>query len=149
MKTTVGLTYRAALVAVCIGVTSAQADTIQTFNLVDVTFQDGGTAAGSFALDLTNNTVYNVHITTSPGSALPGGNYMSVESGVTTACIFNDCGADFGGNLNFDVEFRFGAFGEPGSGFLILAAYNASLNTIFQLSTDSSFEGAGRREDAA
>jgi hypothetical protein len=48
-----GLTYRAALVAVCIGVTSAQADTIQTFDLVGVRFNDGGTATGSFALDLT------------------------------------------------------------------------------------------------
>jgi hypothetical protein len=46
-------------------VAPASADTIATFTLDHVTFNDGGNATGGFTLDLTTSTLSNVDITTS------------------------------------------------------------------------------------
>jgi hypothetical protein len=46
-------------------VAPASANTVVTFTLDDVTFSDGGTAAGSFALDLTTDAITMVDITSS------------------------------------------------------------------------------------
>ena len=46
-------------------VAPASADTIANFTLDGVTFGDGGTATGSFTLDLDTSTLSNVNITTS------------------------------------------------------------------------------------
>ena len=54
------------------GVTSAHA---ATWNLVDVTFDDGGTATGSFDYDAATNTYSNIDIMTTAGSVLPGTSY--------------------------------------------------------------------------
>ena len=43
----------------------ASADTVANFTLDSVTFSDGGTATGTFTLDLTTSTLSNINITTS------------------------------------------------------------------------------------
>jgi hypothetical protein len=49
-----------------------------TWNLLQVQFQDGGTASGSFVYDADTNTYSNVNITTTAGSARPGATYAFV-----------------------------------------------------------------------
>jgi hypothetical protein len=57
-------------------VAPASANTIQTYELNGVTFSDGGTATGSFTLDLTTNTLVSSSIVTSFKNILfPGGDY--------------------------------------------------------------------------
>jgi hypothetical protein len=67
MKTRFGI---AAAVVILGFAAPASADTIANFVLDGVTFNDGGTASGSFTLDLTTDTLSNVNITTSTDSAL-------------------------------------------------------------------------------
>lgn len=62
MKTRVGI---AIAVAVLGFAAPASADTIANFTLDGVTFSGGGTATGTFALDLDTSTLSNVNITTS------------------------------------------------------------------------------------
>jgi hypothetical protein len=56
-------------------VAPASADTIANFTLDDVTFNDGGTATGTFTLDLDTSSLSNVDITTS-GDKLLGTTYL-------------------------------------------------------------------------
>jgi len=54
----------------------ASANTIQTFELDGVTFSDGGTASGTFTVDLTTNTVVSSSIFTSfKNIVFVGGDY--------------------------------------------------------------------------
>lgn len=50
-----------------------------TWNLNNVTFDDGGIVTGSFVYDATTGTYSSVSITTSGGSALPGTTYTTSE----------------------------------------------------------------------
>jgi hypothetical protein len=57
-------------------VAPASANTIQTYELNGVQFSDGGTATGSFTLDLTTNTLLSSDITTSfKNIVFVGGDY--------------------------------------------------------------------------
>jgi hypothetical protein len=62
MKTRLGVAIALALMGL---VAPASADTIANFTLDNVTFNDDGTATGSFTLDLTTSTLSNIDITTS------------------------------------------------------------------------------------
>jgi hypothetical protein len=53
----------------------ASANTIANFALDGVIFNDGGTASGTFSLDLTTHIINQVSITTTPGGALAGSTY--------------------------------------------------------------------------
>lgn len=55
----------------------ASADGI-TWDLVGVTFSDGGTASGSFVYDATTNTYSDIDITTTAGSAFGGATYTFI-----------------------------------------------------------------------
>jgi hypothetical protein len=52
-----------------------------TWDLSGVTFSDGGTASGSFVYDAVTNTVSDVDITTTAGTAFGGATYTSVDPG--------------------------------------------------------------------
>lgn len=52
-----------------------------TWTLHDVTFDDGGTATGTFDYDADTNTVSAVDITTSAGTSFPGADYTLVDPG--------------------------------------------------------------------
>ena len=55
---------------------SARADVV-TFTLENLTFSDGGTASGSFSLDLTTDLVTSNNITTTTVGGFPGTNYAT------------------------------------------------------------------------
>jgi hypothetical protein len=66
----------AGLILAVMAVAPASANTIQTFNLNGVKFNDGGTATGSFTLDLTTHTVVSSSIFTSfKNLVFVGGDY--------------------------------------------------------------------------
>jgi hypothetical protein len=59
-----------------LAVAPASANTIQTYELNGVTFKDGGTATGSFTMDLTTNTLVSSSIFTSfKNIVFVGGDY--------------------------------------------------------------------------
>ena len=58
---------------------SAQAMTVWT--LTDVTFEDGGTATGSFAFDAGSNAFSDILLTTTAGSSFPGTVYSAFQAG--------------------------------------------------------------------
>ena len=61
------------------------------WNLVGVTFDDGGTASGSFVYDADTNTYSNISITTTAGSAFGGATYTlinDVADGPTASGIY-------------------------------------------------------------
>jgi hypothetical protein len=53
-----------------------------TWNLLGLTFSDGGSAFGSFAFDATLNQYSSVDITTTTGSSRSGAHYDTVSNGV-------------------------------------------------------------------
>ena len=59
---------------------SASADGI-TWNLIGVTFDDGGSASGSFVFDASTDTASSIHITTTAGSSFGGATYKDVDPG--------------------------------------------------------------------
>lgn len=59
---------------------AASADTV-TWNLVGVTFNDGGTASGSFVYDATTNSFSSINIVTTAGTVLGGAAYMGLAPG--------------------------------------------------------------------
>jgi hypothetical protein len=66
----------AGLVFAVLAAAPASANTIQTYELNGVTFNDGGTATGSFTLDLTTNTILSSSIFTSfKNFVFVGGDY--------------------------------------------------------------------------
>jgi hypothetical protein len=84
---------------------TASADAV-TWNLVGVTFNDGGTASGSFVFDANTNTVSSVNITTTAGTAFGGATYKFVDPGFsptpTVFVVVPDASlSDFTGTPNF------------------------------------------------
>ncbi len=77
MKTILGVIIAAAALGFA---APASADTIANFTLDGVTFDDGGTATGSFTLDLDTSTLSNVNITTS----------MNIDSLTGFGATYND-----------------------------------------------------------
>ena len=67
-----------AIFIVSVGVSAVPV--VRTLN--NVTFNDGGTATGSFSFDAATNTFSNVSIATTNGSARTGANYAFVSNGV-------------------------------------------------------------------
>jgi hypothetical protein len=65
----------------------ASADGI-TFDLTNVTLSDGGTASGSFVYNAATNTVSDVDITTSAGTAFTGVTYLAPSIGSVPAVSF-------------------------------------------------------------
>jgi hypothetical protein len=59
---------------------AASADGI-TWNLTGVTFDDGGSASGSFVFDASTDTASSIHITTTAGSSFGGATYKDVDPG--------------------------------------------------------------------
>ncbi len=56
-----------------------------TWYLSGVTFNDGGTATGSFVYDATAMPAYSsINITTTAGTVLPGASYMFLKPGLST-----------------------------------------------------------------
>jgi hypothetical protein len=78
--TSKGLT-RAVLLTLFFGVLSAQSASANPilWSLVGVTFDDGGTAYGSFVYDADTNTYSNISITTTAGSAFGGATYTLIN----------------------------------------------------------------------
>jgi hypothetical protein len=74
-------------------VAPASADTIANFTFDNVTFSDGGSASGSFTLDLTTALLSNVDVTTTNGTG-----FVSTVSGATY---------QFGGFGNGPASFDF------------------------------------------
>src|SRR5258707_518596 len=88
----------------------AAADSV-TWNLVGVTFNDGGTASGSFVFDATTNTLSSVNITTSAGTAFGGATYLGVDPGFSPlATLFvvvpNPLLSNFTGTPNLVLGFN-------------------------------------------
>ena len=54
-----------------------------TWYLSGVQFADGGTGSGSFSYDASSNTFSSINITTTAGSAGPGGHYIVINASVT------------------------------------------------------------------
>ena len=86
MKTRFGVAVVIALMGFAV---PASADTIADFSLDNVTFDDDGTAAGTFTLDLTTSTLSNVNITTSdnldsPPFGIYGATYSDSSSNTFT-----------------------------------------------------------------
>ena len=78
---------------------TAHADTIDTFTLTDVTFQNGGTATGTVTIDITNGSFTNIDATYKAGSTTdlfmgvlaqaPVSNVYVVASRATSGDILN------------------------------------------------------------
>jgi hypothetical protein len=67
-----------ALFVAALSAQSASANPI-LWNLVGVTFDDGGTASGSFVYDADTNTYSNISITTTAGSEFGGATYTLIN----------------------------------------------------------------------
>ena len=89
----------------------ANASTYETFQLDRVTFADGGTATGSFVLDITNADfsatnytfpVISADITTSAGTQFSGFHYIWTGQGNGQAAVSNDVGPGYDNHsINF------------------------------------------------
>ena len=78
---------RGAAIVLCaafLSTASASAATI-FWNLQGVTFNDGGTASGSFGYDDLTNTYSFINITTTVGSSFAGATYLSVDPGFSSS----------------------------------------------------------------
>lgn len=73
------ISLAAASAIMLIGAGSAGAGTID-FSLVGVTFDDGGTASGTFAVDGSSSAITTYDITTTGGTTLPGFDYTPANS---------------------------------------------------------------------
>ncbi|ANJ66252.1 hypothetical protein A9404_01655 [Halothiobacillus diazotrophicus] len=51
---------------------------VVTWNLVNVTFDDGGSAYGSFVYDTATKTVHQIDVYTTEGAHLPGRHYVAL-----------------------------------------------------------------------
>jgi hypothetical protein len=72
---------RGGLIVFCGTLFSAQTASASPilWNLVGVTFGDGGTASGSFAYDAVTNTYSSINITTTTGSRVAGATYLVLD----------------------------------------------------------------------
>ena len=71
-----------------------------TWNLSGVTFDDGGTASGSFVYDAVMNTYSAINVTTTAGTTLTGATYTSFSDVVLpsdTGFLFGPNSGDFTG----------------------------------------------------
>jgi hypothetical protein len=79
------LTLRCTITALVLSVAAAMIPTASadqvTWNLVNVTFSDRGTASGSFVFDANTNTVSSVNITTTAGTSFVGATYTGEDPG--------------------------------------------------------------------
>src|SRR5215813_9278566 len=67
-----------------------------TWTFSGVTFDDGGTASGSFFYDATNNTYSDINMTTTAGTLLTGALYTSISS----CCLVSNTGVTLGPNVS-------------------------------------------------
>lgn len=116
-------------------VAPASADTIANFTLNGVTFDDGGTATGSFSLDFTTSAISNVNITTSSNGSV-GANYTQ------TPPFFSDT---FSNSPDASFDFTLGLI--PLFGDELNLTLSAAL-TDFDLSSPNSFTLASGTESA-
>jgi hypothetical protein len=103
VKTRLGIAIAVAVLGFAL---PASADTVANFTLDGVTFDDGGTATGSFTLDLTTSTLSNVNITTSTDSALElGDTYTSGTFSNSPSASFDFANGFFldGDDFNFTL----------------------------------------------
>jgi len=68
------------MIAACLTLLSASAAPV-TWTLQGVTFNDGGTASGSFSYDAVAGTYSSINITTTAGTAFSGATYLAVDPG--------------------------------------------------------------------
>ena len=110
------------LVLVCVP-SIALADGI-TWNLSGVTFDDGGTASGSFVYDAVTNMYSDIMVKTTTGAVLTGATYMSFSD----IGLPSDTGFLFGPNSSSDLT---------GASFLmwLFDAPLTNLGGIVQVST--------------
>lgn len=109
-----------------------------TFNLDNVTFNDGGTATGSFTLDLSTGTLSNVNIVTSTDMySVPYGTLGTTYNDASSNTFTNGSSADFG-FLNGSIF-----------GFDSLDLQIAGPLTDITLSGSPSFALSGSEEDDA
>jgi hypothetical protein len=135
-------TIFAVLLYLGITVTSATADIYQTFKLDGVAFSDGGTATGSFTLDLTNSNldpetfgvqVVAADITTTIGGQFVGTHYDGRNTGSATQFI---SGAQTN-YIGFDNFSQAGDF----TGALILSFTSLSSTEATQLIATVAYPG--------
>jgi hypothetical protein len=69
----------AAAVAVCVSA-AAQAGTVGSYQLSDVTFDDGGTASGTFSFDFATSMFTTYSFVTTPGTKVGGFDYTPDNS---------------------------------------------------------------------
>ncbi|MGH7114213.1 MAG: hypothetical protein ACREE9_06935, partial [Stellaceae bacterium] len=114
-----------------------------SFDLVGVTFDDGGQASGGFNFNIDGPSMplpqfYDIKVTTSGGSTLPGSGFTS--SGV---CYNNKKKFVCAPNDNFLIYVETGTPGEPGFDHLQLATFfapNALVGQIGVLDPAASYE---------
>jgi hypothetical protein len=108
------LTFRGTITAVILIVLAAMVPTASadqvTWNLIGVTFSDGGTASGSFVYDANTNTVSFVNITTTAGGSFGGTTYTGVDPGfgplaLEMVFVANPSLLDFTGAPALDMGF--------------------------------------------
>ena len=111
MKTRHGVAIAVAL-AVGAFAAPASADTVANFTLDNVTFSDGGTATGSFTLDLDTSALSNIDITTSVdglfGVTYFGGSGLFGSTSFTNSPTASFAFDDFEGIYEADLVINLG-----------------------------------------
>jgi hypothetical protein len=97
----------ALLVLLCVP-SVASADGI-TWSLSGVTFDDGGTASGSFVYDAVTNTVSSINIVTTAGTTFSGSTYTALSPGFSPPLPFDfvfvpSASGDLTGTMYLDLE---------------------------------------------
>jgi hypothetical protein len=119
---------------------SANADTLTTFTLQNVTFDDGGTATGSFVLDFNTGIITSANITTSDdfvANAPPfgdigfGANYI-VSPPFSTAVFTNNPA-----NFSFDDFFFIGNDALAINLGINLTTADLAINNLFPINSGS------------
>jgi len=60
---------------------AGSASAMTVWNLAGVSFDDGGTASGSFAYDAASNAYSNINLVTTAGAIFPGTGYSAFQAG--------------------------------------------------------------------
>lgn len=145
MKYGYGLAVILGLLAVGVGGTPARSAGYPAaqFDLVGVVFDDGGQLTGAFDFNMSSAAMplpqfYNVQISTSSGSVLPGSNFSSVRVCFDRTKKFVCAPGD-----DFVMSLETGVLGEPGYDRLQLATFfapNASFGPRGLLDPAASYE---------
>ena len=106
------LTIALAVLALLCLPSVASADGV-TWNFSGVTFSDGGTITGSFVYDATTNTVSDINVTTTLGTAFGGATYLATDPGfgprpVEIVLVPDPTLSDFTGTLALNLDFLTG-----------------------------------------